>query len=42
MYIEYHRWTELTGFALLVTASVWDWSLRSTLFPQQPNSKANS
>jgi arsenite methyltransferase len=42
MYIEYHRWTELAGFALLVTASVWNWSLRNTLFPRQPNSKTIS
>ena len=42
MYIEYHRLTELAGFVLLVAASVWDWSLRRTLFSQQANSKAIS
>ena len=42
MYIEYHRWIELAGFALLITASVWNWSLRRTLFPRQPNNKAIS
>lgn len=28
IYIEYHRLTELAGFALLAVAAFWDWQLR--------------